>query len=78
MVADPGPPLGSFTVVGGWWPIELYTIFSETNLKLQSVRVISILLRMGIELTAWDWKGTLQCNMLYHKAKKTFLSNDII
>ena len=75
MVADPGPPLGSFTVVG-WWLIGLYTIFLGINYKLQSARVISILLRMGIELTTLDWKGTLHCNMLCHKAKRTFLSND--
>ena len=63
MVADPGPPLGSFTVVGRMVANRTNTIFSGTNYKLQSVRVISILLRMGIELTTLDWKGTLHCNM---------------
>ena len=75
MVADPGPPSGSFTVVGRMVADRtIYNFFSETNYKLQSVRVVSILLRMGIKLTALDWKGTLHCNMLYHKAKRTFLS----
>ena len=78
MVADPGPPLGSFTVVGRMVADRTIYNFSGTNYKLQSVRVISILLRMGIELTTLDWKGSLHCNMLYHKAKRAFLSNDII
>ena len=47
---------------------------------MQSVRVMLIFFRVGIELMTLDGVGPwgLHCNILYHMAKRTFLSNDII
>ena len=47
---------------------------------MQSVRVMLILFRVGIELMTMGGVGLwgLHCNILYYIAKITFLSNNLI